>query len=167
MRVRESCYVKMTQKMNAWRGLMKYHISVFFFHKISDCKSAENPPWINMSTTWQWTTYFTESMTSWSVDQIRRANQTIRPHNTGLLCGDSWKTSSIKRKSELFRKWGIALQLQQHRLPPSILEEGKYYLVVCKQEVSPTLSEIIKNVLSPFHAHGRIKNLTEFRHYLQ
>jgi len=32
-----------------------YIISVLLFHKISDHKSAENPPWINMSTIWQWT----------------------------------------------------------------------------------------------------------------
>jgi hypothetical protein len=148
-----------------WTDEGSYH-KCFFFHKTSNCKRDENPPWINMSTRWQWTAYFTESMTSWSVDQIRRANQSIKPHNTGLLCGDSWKTLSIKRKSELCRKWGIALQLQQHRSPPIILEEGKYYLEVCKQEVH-TLSAIIKNVLSPFHIHGRIKNFTEFRHYLQ
>jgi hypothetical protein len=37
--------------MNAWGGLTKDHIiSVFFFHKVSHYKSAENPPWINMST---------------------------------------------------------------------------------------------------------------------
>jgi len=169
MRVRESsCYIKITHKKLMhdvdWRRIIS---SVFFsstrFLTVKVLKISHG------STCQQYGNELHISLNQWLPDQWIRLEGPTSPsasqHRTSLW--GFMKNIKHQEKVWTLQKWGTALQLQQHRSPSSILEEGKYYLEVCKQEVPLTLSEIINNVLSPFHVHERIKNLAEFRHYLQ